>query len=233
VRGVLTLADGGAPVTVPRDAAREAARHELSNPAYHRDDPSLMERLLDWVWKQFDHMLAQIGSTGLDGGTGLVVLLVVLLLVGLALWWRLGAPRRAARTATAAVFDDRRRTAADHRAAAERHAAAGQWADAVRERMRAVVRSLEERALLDERPGRTADEAAAEAGRALPDHLAALRAAARTFDDVTYGGWTGDPQAYQEIADLDSTLQRARPGRAPADAVAPAGFGAPSGGGSA
>ena len=34
--------------------------------------------------------------------------------------------------------------------------------------MRAIVRSLEERALLDLRPGRTADEAAAEAGRSLP-----------------------------------------------------------------
>ena len=34
--------------------------------------------------------------------------------------------------------------------------------------MRAIVRSLEERALLDPRPGRTADEAAAEAGRTAP-----------------------------------------------------------------
>ena len=56
--------------------------------------------------------------------------------------------------------------------------------------MRAIVRSLEERALLDPRPGRTADEAAAEAGRALPAHADRLRAAARDFDDVTYGGRT-------------------------------------------
>uniref|UniRef100_UPI0006E35759 hypothetical protein n=1 Tax=Peterkaempfera griseoplana TaxID=66896 RepID=UPI0006E35759 len=160
------LADGGAPVTVGRDAAREAARHELSNPAYHRSDPSLLQRLIDWAWRQIDRLLGQIGGDSLSGTPGLLVFLAVLLIVGLALWWRLGAPRRAARTTGAALFDTRRRTAAEHRAAAERHAADGQWSEAVRERTRAVVRSLEERTLLDERPGRTADEAAAEAGAA-------------------------------------------------------------------
>ncbi|AXI77801.1 DUF4129 domain-containing protein [Peterkaempfera bronchialis] len=213
------LGEGGVPVTVGRDAAREAARHELTDPAYHRDDPSLLERLLNWVWRQFDRMLEQVGGSALGGRTALVVFLAVLLLAGLALWWRLGAPRRAARTAGAMLFDDRRRTAAEHRAAAERHAAAAQWADAVRERMRAVVRALEERAILDERPGRTADEAAAEAGRVLPDHADPLRRAVRTFDDTTYGGRPGDAEAYQEIADLDSALQRARPASTPAPAA--------------
>ncbi|NEA03407.1 DUF4129 domain-containing protein, partial [Streptomyces sp. SID10116] len=72
-------------------------------------------------------------------------------------------------------------------AASEAHAARAHWSQAVQERMRAVVRALEERALLDPRPGRTADEAAAEAGRTLPSHTDRLRAAARAFDDVTYG----------------------------------------------
>ncbi|MGP3975603.1 hypothetical protein ACTWQF_16645 [Streptomyces sp. 8N114] len=36
--------------------------------------------------------------------------------------------------------------------------------------------------MLDPRPGRTADEAAAEAGNALPDHSDQLRAAALTSD---------------------------------------------------
>ena len=69
-------------------------------------------------------------------------------------------------------------------AAADAHAARGEWADAVRERLRAVVRSLEERAVLDERPGRTADEAAAEAGTALPTCADDLRRSARLFDDI-------------------------------------------------
>lgn len=77
--------------------------------------------------------------------------------------------------------------------------------------MRAVVRSLEERALLDVRPGRTADEAAAEAGRSLPSHTDRLHAAARDFDDVTYGGRTATQQAYQRIAELDRALESTKP----------------------
>jgi hypothetical protein len=77
--------------------------------------------------------------------------------------------------------------------------------------MRAIVRSLEERALLDTRPGRTADEAAAEAGRTLPAHSDRLRAAARDFDDVTYGGRTATEQAYHRFAALDRDLESTKP----------------------
>ncbi|MFF4653537.1 DUF4129 domain-containing protein [Streptomyces sp. NPDC001380] len=205
------LADGGAPVTVGRDAAREAARRELSDPAYHRNDPGLAERLLSWVWRQLDRLLGLIGGTGTGGTAGLVLFGTVLLLAGAALWWRLGAPRRTARTAQGQFLGDRRRTAAEHRAAAERHAEAGRWSDALQERTRALVRSLEERALLDERPGRTADEAAAAAGQVLPEHAEALRRAARTFDGVVYGGRPAGPEAYREVARLDTALLRARP----------------------
>ena len=75
--------------------------------------------------------------------------------------------------------------------------------------MRAIVRSLEERTLLDPRPGRTADEAAAEAGRPLPRHADRLRAAARTFDDVTYGGRTADEAAYLTAARLSTANSNA------------------------
>lgn len=77
--------------------------------------------------------------------------------------------------------------------------------------MRAVVRSLEERTLLDPRPGRTADEAAAEAAASLPDHAEALRAAARAFDDVTYGGRPADADMYARLRTLDLTLTRTKP----------------------
>ncbi|KOU29627.1 hypothetical protein ADK52_05665, partial [Streptomyces sp. WM6372] len=174
------------PVTTPRDPAREAAERELSKPLYHQDDPGLLQRALDrfweWVGNLFDH-----ASGATPGGTlGLVAIAALVILGIAALWWRLGSPRRTA-TGTTGVFDDALRSAADHRTAADAHATAGRWTEAVQERMRAVVRSLEERTLLDPRPGRTADEAAAEAAAALPDHAEALRTAARTFDDVPYG----------------------------------------------
>ncbi|MFS8199484.1 DUF4129 domain-containing protein [Streptomyces sp. CWNU-52B] len=202
--------DGEPPVTVPRDPAREAARHELSKRMYHENDPSLLRRALNAFWEWVDKLLGAASSATPGGGLGLlVVVLAAVALLG-ALWWRLGSPRRGPSSA-APLFDDRPRSAAEHRAAAEAQAAQSHWNQAVQERMRAVVRSLEERALLDPRPGRTADEAAAEAGRTLPAHTERLRAAARDFDDVTYGGRSADPETYHRLAQLDRDLERARP----------------------
>ncbi|MFF1909002.1 DUF4129 domain-containing protein [Kitasatospora sp. NPDC058218] len=209
--GEKALAASGAPVTVPRDPARDAARDELLNADYHRHDPSLQQRVYDWVMDRIDDALATIAGDGTSGTTGLILFLVVAVLIAAALWWRFGAPKRAARTVLDVFGGAGPRSADQYRADAERHAAAGQWSEAVREQMRAVVRALEERTLLDTRPGRTADEAAAEAGRALPAHAAALTAAARTFDDIAYGDRTADRAAYQLLRDLDQTLERARP----------------------
>ena len=198
------------PVTIPRDPAREAARRELSKRMYHENDPSWFQRALNAFWDWVDKLFSAASSATPGGALGLVVVIAAVLLVVGALWWRLGTPRRGP-VSSAALFDDRPRSAADHRAAAEAHAAQGHWNQAVQERMRAIVRSLEERALLDVRPGRTADEAAAEAGRALPSHADRLRSAARDFDDVTYGGRTATEQSYHRIAELDRDLERTKP----------------------
>ncbi|MFG3150420.1 DUF4129 domain-containing protein [Streptomyces sp. NPDC048219] len=209
---VLSLARSGdePPVTTPRDPAREAARRELSKRMYHENDPSWFQRALNALWDWIGELFGR-ASTATPGGTlGLVVVVLAVLAVLGALWWRLGTPRRPPVSAPV-LFDDRPRSAAEHRAAAEAHAAQGHWSQALQERMRALVRALEERALLDIRPGRTADEAATEAGRALPAHSDRLRAAARDFDDVAYGGRPGTEQAYRRLAGLDRDLQRSTP----------------------
>ncbi|WP_449348218.1 DUF4129 domain-containing protein [Streptomyces shaanxiensis] len=198
------------PLTIPRDPAREAARRELSKRMYHENDPNWFQRALNAFWDWVDKLFNAASSATPGGPLGLVVVIAVVLLVVGALWWRLGSPRRAP-VSSATLFDDRPRSAADHRAAAEAHAAQRHWNQAVQERMRAIVRSLEERTLLDVRPGRTADEAAAEAGRALPSHTDRLRSAARDFDDVTYGGRAATEQSYHRIADLDRDLERTKP----------------------
>ncbi|MFI1421802.1 DUF4129 domain-containing protein [Streptomyces sp. NPDC020731] len=198
------------PVTIPRDPAREAARRELSKGMYHENDPSWFQQALDTFWEWVGKLFGA-ASTATPGGTlGLVVIIAAVIAVLGALWWRLGTPRRQP-TSAPTLFDDRPRSAAEHRAAAEAHAAQGHWNQAVQERMRAVVRALEERALLDLRPGRTADEAAAEAGRVLPVHTTRLRTAARAFDDVAYGGRAATEQSYRRLAELDLDLERTKP----------------------
>jgi hypothetical protein len=109
------------------------------------------------------------------------------------------------------MFGTGERSAADHRREAERYAAAGAYAEAVRERLRAVVRDLEDRGLLDARPGRTADEAAHDAGHVLPTVSADLRRAARTFDDVWYGGQVADASTYSALVAVDDAVAAARP----------------------
>lgn len=205
-----TLTSEDIPVDTPRVPAREAAEDELSKPMYHENDPNLLQRAMDRFWEWIGDLFNSVAGSGLTSPLGLTVVAVIVAALVAALWWRLGTPQRTTRPKDA-LFDSGPRGAAEHRANAEEHAAAERWNQAVQERMRAVVRSLEERTILDPRPGRTADEAAADAGRALPEHATALRAAARSFDDVTYGGRAADRQTYLRLRDLDLGLESSKP----------------------
>lgn len=207
---LLVRASDDIPVDTPRVPAREAAERELSKPMYHENDPGLLRRGLDQFWEWLGDLLTAASGAAPGGLIGLVVLALTVIGLVAALWWRLGTPRRIVRTPDT-LFDDVPRTAAEHRATAEAHAAVQRWNEAVQERTRAIVRSLEERALIDPRPGRTADEAAAEAARLLPAHATRLRAAAGDFDDVTYGDRTADRQVYSSVRELDIDLEAAKP----------------------
>ncbi|MDT0381664.1 DUF4129 domain-containing protein [Streptomyces sp. DSM 42041] len=205
------LGEDAPPVTTPREPARRDAERELSEPVYHRDDPSLLEQAVDWVWEKLGELLGSAVDVVPGGAVGVTVLVGALVLLVAALWARLGTPHRTTGPARPALFEDRPRTADEHRATADAHAAAGRWSEAVREAMRALVRSLEERTLLDPRPGRTADEAAHEAGRLLPAQAGALRDAAVAFDEDTYAGRAARQDTYRRIRDLDETLRRTTP----------------------
>jgi len=198
------------PVDLGRDEAAQLARDELAKQVYRDAGPGLVERLVRWLLEQAGRLLDGAAGVSPGGYAGLVVVLLLVAAAVVAVRLKVGPLSRRA-TREEALFVGRTRTAAQHRAAADAHAATGAWAEAVRERLRAVVRSLEERAVLDERPGRTADEAAAEAGRALPDCAAGLRAAAVLFDEVWYGGRPAGPESYAALRDLDAQVQAARP----------------------
>jgi Domain of unknown function (DUF4129) len=114
------------------------------------------------------------------------------------------------------LFEATQLTAAQHRETAERYAAEGNWTAAIRHRLRAVARQLEETGVLNPAPGRTANELARDAGEALPHLTDELSQAATAFNDVTYGEVPGTQSAYQMIVDLDDHLRM----RAPAAAAA-------------
>ncbi len=188
------------------DAAHDAAQRELGKPIYPR--PSLTEQLLSW----FDELLykAFTNSSWLPGGWITVALLATVLIAAVVIAVRVARRTMgSARGTEAAVLGGAGRTAADHRAAAEQAAAQGDWANAIRHRLRAVARHLEETDTLDAVPGRTATELAAVAGAALPALAAELRTAADTFNAVSYGDLPGDEARYRQLAALDGHLRQA------------------------
>lgn len=193
-----------------RQDAQDAARRELSRSEYAAARPPLLLRAIGRALRWVGHLLANV--TG-GVGTGLVarVLLVALLLAAVAVALvRLG-PVRASASRAGAVFDGGRAlTAQEHRAASEAMAREGRYAEAVRERLRAVVRELEERGVLDPRPGRTAGEVARDGGAAVPVLAADLRRAAAVFDEVWYGGRPGGPEALAALVAVDDRVRVAR-----------------------
>ena len=197
------------PVELSREAARAAARAELADPLYQQDQPSLAERVLTELVERLQELLDRAAEVSPGGYVGLIVLVLLAVLAGIALRLRAGPLGRGAQAQV--LLPDRSRSAAEHRAAADRYAAEGAWAEAVRERLRALVRGLEERGLLEPRPGRTADEAAAEASSALPGQAAALREAARLFDEVWYGGRPATPATDARLREIESSVRSARP----------------------
>lgn len=196
------------PVVPDADQAREWLERELADPVYHQR-PSLLPRLLDWIGSLFE------GANGVplgSVGTLLVVLgvLVALTVIAFGVAGPVRRTRRRDRAGSVLSGDDRR-TAADLRATADRAAARADWAAAVADRFRAIVRALEERAVLDDRPGRTAHEAVEAAGRRLPEALGDLRDAGLLFDDVVYG--SGTPRAADDagLRALDERVAATRP----------------------
>ncbi|MFC4531613.1 DUF4129 domain-containing protein [Sphaerisporangium dianthi] len=197
---------------VGRDEARRRAIEELVKPEYQQE--SLLERFYR-MFREFLDSLLDSTPGGVPGGVLalLVVLLIVAALVVLVVW-RARKATGARRAAAEGLFGPKARTAGEHRAEAERLAGESRWAEAVQERLRAIARDLEDRAIVAPQPGRTADELAVTAGRELPSLAPALAAAARLFDDVTYGQAPGTAEGYRSMSDLDADVRAARPAAA-------------------
>jgi hypothetical protein len=198
-----------AAVPVDRDEARRAAERELSKGVYHQNEPGPIDRAINKVVEWLDRLLERIAGGTPGGSLGLLVLLVLVLGVAAVVIWRTGPVRRGAATGTSLIELSGTLDAAEHRRRADEHAAAGRYAEAVRERMRAIVRELEMRGVLEPRPGRTADEVAREAGASVPAVSADLSSAAGVFDEVWYGGRPATPQTDAVLRRADERIQGA------------------------
>ncbi|KAA0097599.1 DUF4129 domain-containing protein [Mycolicibacterium sp. P1-18] len=190
-------------IDIDRDAAHDAAQRELSKPIYPRGS------LTDQLGRLLDELLFKIMSGGAAVPGGWLTITVLLILVAVAVVVAVRVARRTMRTnrgRSGTLFASGEMSSAEHRAAAEAAASQGNWSTAIRQRLRAVARHLEETGVLMPVPGRTATELARDAGQAVTDQADELHRAATAFNDVTYGELPGTEPAYRMIADLDDHL---------------------------
>jgi hypothetical protein len=202
---------GHVPLQPDRDQARAWAEQELSRPEYRSQRPNLIAQAWSWV---LDRLQQLPHPAQLPGNLGVAIAAAVLITLVCYVLWRSGGVRRSGRQrGREELFGPTERTAAEYRSTADAALAAADLRAAVLERFRGLIRGLQERALLDLQPGRTADEAARTAGAWLPDLADELAAAAGWFDDVRYGNRAASRQVALALGELDQRVQRARPAR--------------------
>lgn len=193
-----------ATIDIDRDAAREAAQDELSKPIYPKG--SLTDRFNEWL----DELIYRIIAEGsiVPGGWFTITILLIILVIAAVVAIRIARKTMATnRGGDHQLFGSTELSAARHRDLAQQSAASGDWAAAIRHRLRAVARHLEETGMLTPVPGRTANELARDAGAAITELSGELTSAASAFNEVTYGGLPGTQAAYQMISDLDDHLR--------------------------
>lgn len=199
------FAAGPTPPPITRDGARRAAQEELSKPAYHAHDPSTTSRALQWLFGRIGHAFEVAARHAPGKGVGLVGVFVLVAVIVAVVAARVGRLRRTV-NAPPPVFGDEIAAASDHRARAQGYAHQQEWAQAVREWLRAIARELEERCVLDPRPGRTAAELCAEASAALPGAADELRLATSAFDAIWYGGRPATPADEDVLRNVDRRI---------------------------
>jgi len=200
------LAGTEPPVTPDRDEARRWAEEELSKAQYAQARPSW----LDQLWRDFLDWLSSLEGDGSSPGSNIAVPLIISLavvLIVVAIFVvrpRLNATRK---TSIAGIYGkDAVVDAATYRKRALAAADDGDWPSAVVDQFRAVVRSAEERDVIEARAGRTADEAAGHLGQAFAPAQLRLVDAARLFDAVRYGEQAATRSDYEEVRKLDTDL---------------------------
>ncbi|WP_246846407.1 DUF4129 domain-containing protein [Humibacter ginsenosidimutans] len=206
----LLVSAGTPPLTPDGPTAQHWLRDELAKPEYQAAKPTWF----DQVAKQIADWFASLG-VHVSGNAGWVlagigIAIALALIIGAFAVFGLPRLRRAREAET--VFDDGdARSVDDLRRDADAAAAAGRYADAVRDRFRAIARALGERTIVLLLPGTTSQELAVEAADALPAFDRRLHAAAGLFDAVRYLGHPATADDDESLAALDRELAVAKP----------------------
>lgn len=204
------------PLEPGADEARDLLLRELAK-AIYEDGMSLFERFIYWFIGLVNDSDGVSEDFSLSLAFGVILIGVTIIVV---IYWRTGPLRRNRRISQSVeVFDGEVADADRLREFAKHAAAAGEWDRAVIEQFRALVRALQDRVVVSDHTGLTAQESVAQASARFPGQMSGLELAARSFSDVLYGKRPATATQYEQIRDLDQLLERTKPTRLTKDAV--------------
>ena len=202
------------PLDPTAEHARSQLAQELAKAKFGAARPGPIDLAVQWLQNWFNSLFDRVGNSFI-GGPGVIILIVVLVVIAaiVVAFFVFGLPRLNRRSAiTGALFGTEDDRGADElRRAAERAAAAGDFATAIEEGFRAIARGLAERTIVTTFPGTTAHSFAVQAAGAFPDLGEELSAAADAFDAVRYLGVAGTEAAWVTVRSLETRLRATRP----------------------
>jgi hypothetical protein len=182
----------------------------LARPEYRPAARSWLDQIWSWVLEKLAALLSGLSTTTAGSIIGVLVFVAILVLLAL-LAARFARTMSRSPEVAAAVVAGPRRGAAEWRAEAEAHEAAGEWRQAVRCRYRALIADLARLGVVDEVPGRTSGEYLGEVGRNLPSAAEPFGGATQVFERAWYGRrptGAGDAASFRQLA--GSVLERSR-----------------------
>lgn len=216
-----------APPPQDPDEARSRILEELSKPEYD-DSPGFIQ----WLLGSIEHWMMSL-LDGIDGSStaqaGIAALLVlVLVAVILLVLRRTGLIRRGHTLSVPSHLDAEPVISGEQLRSAARDAIqAGRTDDATVLALRALVRDLEERTLLDVAAGMTAHEAASRAAASFPELRGRLQRGADAFDTAAYSHRPASAKQAEDLLRLAEYISDSAPDLS--DAEHPAGDEVPAG----
>lgn len=198
-----------APFTPDSDDAQRLAADELAKGMYS-DTPSIAERFFQWFGEAVWRVTTTIVPT--EGGAGsYIAIFLIISIIGVVIFSALrrsrlgyGSSGRGARTE---LFDDDR-SSKQLFAAANKAENAGDLNLTVVELYRAIIRALDERALITVVPGMTALEAARAGSQRIGAPELFFRCAS-TFNEIYYWSGQATPDDVQALRALHHQAETA------------------------
>jgi hypothetical protein len=187
--------------------ARTWLRQELAGADYKSP---WLDSIGRWIADQLNNLLSD--ARHLTALSPLITVLIALVVIAL-LVWVLPKVRRE-RVATASrqgVLDDETITARRYRDLAAEASKDGRYDDAVLDGFRAIAKEMSDRTLLQDAPGRTAQEISMALASPFAHYADRLAGAADLFDSVRYGHRRASAYQAGQIQALDAELTTARP----------------------